>query len=82
MVGVKIRTSMPLPMSVGRRPVARRTREPVVLTRKNLKTNSLCGFPKARNQRETANKLINSSRLRESPMLLNRIPSVHLHRLR
>lgn len=44
------------------------------LLRKNLKINSLCGYPRARNLRATPNRLLNSHH--SLRLLLNRIPSV------
>ncbi len=42
--------------------------------RKNLKTNSLFGYPRARNLRETLNRLLHSHHTLR--LLINRIPSV------
>ena len=61
MVAVKIQTIMNLAMSLESPKAVPSYRRPLLgLTRKNLKPNSLCGSPKARNQRETASKLTNS----------------------
>jgi hypothetical protein len=47
-----------------------------LLPRKNLKTNSLCGFPRARNPRVTNHHRLLLNNPQHSLLLLNRIPSV------
>jgi hypothetical protein len=47
-----------------------------LLPRKNLKTNSLCGFPRARNPRVNPYHRLILSNPQHTLLLLNRIPSV------
>lgn len=65
---VAILTSMPLTLWVV-------DRNNLLPPRKNLKTNSLCGLPRARNPRATIYHRLHLNLPQHSLPLLNRIPS-------